>query len=128
MELRFGAKRNFLTQNFLLKDHALHHKGLFCERPKSAVTKSMTIPRLDCSLSRGHCFYINITLGFSASVIFLFPSFVSRSPPGSSITMETKHLRVLLHLNVSSWCVRQHSTVLTHPSPQKKKNRGNSLL
>ena len=25
----------FLTQNFLLQYHALHHRGLFCERPIS---------------------------------------------------------------------------------------------
>ena len=64
-----------------------------------------------------HEYYRN-TPGFSASVIFLFRSFVSRSPPGSSIAMETKHLRVLLHLDVSSLCVRQHSNPAhNHPHP-----------
>ena len=28
MELHFGVKQNFLTQNFLLKYHALHHRSL----------------------------------------------------------------------------------------------------
>ena len=35
MELRFAVKRTNLIENFWLEHYALHHRGLFCEGPKT---------------------------------------------------------------------------------------------
>ena len=61
MELHFGVKQNFLTQNFLLKYHALYHRGLFCERPTSEM-KIITGLSFATVLSHGMSYIYETTL------------------------------------------------------------------